>query len=187
MNIINVKVNFEKGTTNVEGNSLISGDYLSTKLVFDFDTQDGTKIFEMKNPNNEVVIAKEIVDNEIDLAGFDEEKQEYYSLFAMGGMYIFEISLYDNNGKLTSAKGEIPVKQEQVILNGEVIEPYLPIIDELIQELDNLNIDAEKVDTTTTITITGKDGSEKTVQILDGIGVENMEIINRELVITYDK
>ena len=50
-------------------------------------------------------------------------------------------------------------------------EPYIAWIDranEKLNEIDNLDISAEKVDTTTTITITKKDGTEETVEILDG-------------------
>lgn len=184
MNVIKVKIGFENGTNTIVGNSLISGDYASTKLEFEFDTEEGTKIFEMKNPKGEVVIAKEIEDNELLLAGVDEN-EEYYSLFEEGGIYTYEISLYVDGTKLTSAKGEIPVKQEQVIIDGEVVEPYLPVFDELLNEISNLNIEANKVDHTTTITITKKDGTSYDTLVLDGekgdkgdAGAIKMQIVN---------
>lgn len=174
MNIIKIKVDFKNGTNKIIGNQLISGDYASTKLEFEFDVESGTKIFEMKNPNGELVIAKEIENDELLLAGIDEN-EHYYSLFEMSGMYIYEISLYDNGGKLTSTKGEIPVRQEQVIIGDEVVEPYLPVFDELMQDIEtaieetnNLDIDVNKNETTTTITLTKKDGTTKEVEVLDG-------------------
>ena len=184
MNVIKIKIDFENGTNTIVGNSLISGDYASTKLEFEFDTEEGIKIFEMKNPKGEVVIAKEIDNNELLLAGVDEN-EEYYSLFEEGGIYTYEISLYVDGAKLTSAKGEIPVKQEQVIIDGEVVEPYLPVFDELLNEISNLNIEANKVDHTTTITITKKDGTSYDTLVLDGEkgdkgdpGAIKMQIVN---------
>ena len=55
---------------------------------------------------------------------------------------------------------ELPPKSEWEQLVEEV--------NEAIDEANNLNIEAEKVDHTTTITITHKDGEEQTVEILDG-------------------
>ena len=76
----------------------------------------------------------------------------------------------------------MPVAQEQVVIGDEIVEPYLPIFDELVQEVDtkiaemesamqgvdNLDIEAQKVEHTTTITITRKDGTSYDVQVLDG-------------------
>lgn len=47
-------------------------------------------------------------------------------------------------------------------------EQLVEEINEAITETNNLNIEAEKEDGTTTITITHKDGTEQEVQILDG-------------------
>lgn len=77
-------------------------------------------------------------------------------------------------------------------------EPITPTdkeqIEQAIQDMevkiDNLDIDAEKEEHTTTITITKKDGTTKEVEVLDGqdgISIEKMEIVNRHLVITYDR
>ena len=174
MNVINVKINFEKGTNTIMGTSLVSGDYASTKLVFDFDTDEGTKIFEMKNPQGETVIVQEITDNELLLAGVDEN-ENYYSLFNGEGMYVFEVSLYDNGTKITSTSNRIPVKQEQVLIGDEVVEPYLPVFEELLQDvsealtqMDNWDIEATKENNVETITITDSEGNEHVTYIYDG-------------------
>ena len=62
------------------------------------------------------------------------------------------------------------------ILNSEEITPtdkeqMEQAIQEMETKVDNLNIDANKVDTTTTITITKKDGTTKEVEVLDGVGI----------------
>ncbi len=174
MNIINVKVNFEKGTCETTGINLITGDYNSTKMIFNFDRDTGTKVFEMKSPSEQLVMVQEIQNNEIILYGLDED-ENIASIFNEEGYYIFEISLYENEAKLTSAKGKIKVKPEQVIVDGEVVEAYLPIFDQLLSQVNtaitqtnNLNITGSKVDTTSTIIITHKDGSTTTLSVLDG-------------------
>lgn len=60
-------------------------------------------------------------------------------------------------------------------VNGEVTPAEKTEMERVIEELDaeitkteNLNIDANKVGNTTTITLTDKEGNEKTVNILDG-------------------
>ena len=104
------------------------------------------------------------------------------SLFTMAGKYIFEISLYDGDSKLTSASSYLKVKQENVVIGDEVVETYLPIFDELMNDIqtaliqtNNLDIDVSKEGTTSTVTITKKDGTSDAVQILDGAKGEDGE------------
>lgn len=177
MNTINVTIDFTKGINKITGINLITGDYASTKMVFEFDRTDGTKVLEMKNPSGEVVYLGEIVNNEVLLARVENGLN--YSIFETEGRYIYEVSLYNGDSKLTSVKGELPVAKEQVIIDGEVVEPYLPLFDELMQELDtaitqtnNLNIDGNKSGKITTITITYKDGTTKELQLEDGKSIE---------------
>ena len=174
MNIINVKVNFEKGTCETTGINLVTGDYNSTKMIFNFDRDTGTKVFEMKSPSEQLVMVQEIQNNEVILYGLDED-ENIASIFNEEGYYVFEISLYENESKLTSAKGKIKVKPEQVIVDGEVVEAYLPIFDQLLSQVNtaitqtnNLNITSSKSGKITTITITKKDGTTETRQVLDG-------------------
>lgn len=224
MNIIKVKINFEKGNCDVSGINLITGDFNSTKIEFEFDREDGTKVFEMKAPSGSVVYADEIENNELILVGktdvttthenktyvkyldssdnvywYNEDDNELYnsswtevssfdlsnytkqtqdcSLFNEDGKYIFEVSLYDNDSKLTSASGKIRVKLEQVQIGDEVVTLYLPIFDTLMQqvntaitETNNLNITATKTGGVATVTITNKDGTQSSVNIYDGSG-----------------
>lgn len=98
MNVINVYINFEKGTCEKSGISVVEGDFNSTKLVFNFDKEyEGTKIFELRNKEEEEpCYVNEIIDNEIILVGKKEEEGEevMFSLFDKPGDYIFEVSLY---------------------------------------------------------------------------------------------
>lgn len=180
MNIINININFKKGENKLMGIPVITGDYGSTKLHFYFDRSDGTKVFELKNPLGEIRYLGEIIDNEIVLTGVDDGVN--YSIFNVAGLYTYEVSLYSGDSKLTSVSGHLPVKQEQVIIDDRIVEPYVPIFDDLMQDVEtrlesvdtaletiqNLDITAEKVGSTATITITHQDGTETEVEIYDG-------------------
>ena len=155
MNEIKVIVNFKNKQCRTYAHELTSGDYNSTKLKFEFDVNEGRKVFEMKSPNGELVLVTDIKNNEVILAGKDEEGNNT-SLFKQEGRYVFEISLYNKDGKLSSASAYLNVKAEAVVVDGEVVTQYLPIFDKLINEVENLNIEMENG----VVTITRKDGSQ---------------------------
>lgn len=174
MNEIKIKVKFKKGLCYSQGIKLVQNDYNSTKLVFEFDDNEGTKIFELRDSDDNVILADEIVNNELILARFDEHDNAY-PIFTKEGEYVYEVSLYKDNSKLTSAYDKFKVNAEQVIIDGEIVETYTPMFDNLLsdlagalQETDNIDIDVEKIGNTSTVTITKKDGQQETVQILDG-------------------
>ena len=174
MNTIKVKVNFKKGTCDVTGIKLVTGDYNSTIIKLTMSDVSGTNIFNMKSPSDDLVLSTEIVNGEVPLYRETEEGIKE-SILAEKGNYTFEIAKYDGDSKLTSAYGKIPVRKAQVNIDGELVEPYLPIFDDLMSQLsalinraNNLNINVEKEGNVTTLTITDKTGKEKVVQILDG-------------------
>lgn len=213
MNVIKIKIDFEKGLCQKEGISVVTGDYNSTKIEFEFNESaaDGRKIFELKNSDDELVYVDEIVNNEVILVGKREEEGEekLFSLFNKEGDYTFEVSLYGENSKLTSVYDYITARKEQVIVDDETVEQYMPLFDNLMQELsnkvaeadskideidqaieevnqavedaeeavestNNLNIDVNKVDKTTQVDLTKKDGTTKTVYINDGTSLQFM-------------
>lgn len=189
MNIIKVNVNFKNRTIYKQGVNLTTGDYNSTKLVFEFDRQDGRKVFEMKDPDGDLVLLTDIVNDEVELVGKDENGNNA-SLFKQEGKYIFEISLYDGDSKLTSAFDYIKVRQEQIQIDGEVITPYLPIFDELVNEVENIK-NAIKTDGNGTKYLSD-DGTYKFVQggtgegtikdvRVDGVSVVTDGVANIEL------
>ena len=174
MNEIKIKVKFKKGLCYSQGIKLVQNDYNSTKLVFEFDDNEGTKIFELRDSDDNVILADEIVNNELILARFDEHDNAY-PIFTKEGEYVYEISLYKDNSKLTSASDKFKVNAEQVIIDGEIVETYTPMFDNLLsdlssalQETDNLDIDVSKSGNVATVTITKKDGTEESVEISDG-------------------
>ena len=86
-------------------------------------------------------------------------------LFISSGSYIPD-SQTENSEPITPSEME---QYQQALQDGlSEVNSKLDDIDEALTEVDNLNIDAEKVGDTTTVTITKKDGTQKEVEILDG-------------------
>ena len=220
MNIILIKLSFEKRRIIKEGVKLVEGDYNSTKIVFEFDKEyEGRKVFELAKPDtNEAIFVSEIINNEVLLVTkvavkdergyikytdeneaiywYDEENNKVYdeqgqeqeidietltkvlvdgSIFNESGRFPFEVTLYNGDSKLTSVSSGLSVAEEMVRIGDEEVSTYLPIFDQLIAELNqatseanNLDIDAYKVGTVATITVTKKDGTVEEVEIHDG-------------------
>ena len=233
MNEVKVNVRFKTGIIYKTSTKLVTNDYNSTKLIFDFDIPDGIKIFELKDPNDKTIFVDEIKNNEIVLVAkanittqkdgveyieytddkntvywYNKESEKLYdseflevnnikltdltkvsknaSLFKMAGDYIFEVSLYNGDSKLTSSHDKLKVIPEQVIVDGEITETYTPVFENLISDMsealnkiDNLDLDVNKEGTTSTVTITKKDGSTKSVEIKDATinGMNSIELV----------
>ena len=136
---IPVKVSFAKHTLVKKDFGVVEGDYNTTKFIFEFDEDvSGYRIvFKMSNPNGELILMKDLVDNEIVLAGFDDDGN-VYSLFNTPGLHPFELVLYGENSKLTSATGWLAVANRQVETGeGEMPDGYLPALDELLSGVGN--------------------------------------------------
>ena len=84
-----------------------------------------------------------------------------------------EIPVFKSNvfemycNKSINAQTEAPDDYEYWL---DVIQTKLAEIDEALAEVDNLDIDVSKSGSVSTVTITKKDGTEKSVDILDGSG-----------------
>lgn len=131
---IPVSVSFQKHTLTKKDSGVVQGDYNTTKFVFTFeeDVSDQRIVFKMSNPSGELLLVKDLENNEIVLAGFDD-KGNVYSLFTTPGPYPFELVLYGENSKLTSATGWLAVNQRQVNMgDGSTAEGYTPAIDEVL-------------------------------------------------------
>lgn len=116
-----------------------------------------------------------------------------------------EIPVFKSNvfemycNKSINANEEAPDDYEYWL---NIIEEKLAEMDEALEQVDRIDIDASKTGNIATVSITKKDGTEKSVEIYDGskgdkgedgvdgedgIGIEQIEIIDRNLVITYDR
>ena len=163
-----------------------------TKCEFEFSeeiTNDYVKeaYFTYKNntykqiiTNDQCDIPSEVLEEkgqiEIGVVAFLVENEEEIKRYNPSPVYIttWEGSLKDaeNTEPITPTDKE---QMEQAIQDMEV-------------KIDNLDIDAEKINKTTTVTITKKDGTQEEVEILDGedgTSLESIEIKNRDLYVTY--
>lgn len=202
MNELKATINFTKQTFVINGVDLISGDYNSTKITFNFeDSKEGTKILEIRPKDSEdknPTFMGEIINNEVILVSKDSEEHSI-SPFTNGGVYLLEVSVYGDDSKLSTITKSINVLPEQIILSDDIVTPYLPIFDELIQEINtaitetnNLNITITKDNGITTVTLTKKDGTTSIVTIkdgidgVDGVGIESITKVSTSgLVDTY--
>lgn len=134
---IEVNVSFLNNTLIKKDTGVVAGDYNSTKLVFNIEEtlSEGEHLrFKLRNPNEEVVLLKELTEPEVILAGYDEEGN-VYSLFEESGIYAFELVLYTDNSKLTSAPGWLTVNKRNVEVGQEGGGAYLPLLDEILLKL----------------------------------------------------
>lgn len=167
MNEYYFNVYFQNGKIDTDLEYLVQNDYNSTKLKFTFD-KEGRVLFKLLYPDGETKYVNEIVDNEIILGK---------GILSHHGDYEIEISLYTEDGKLTDYAIKTIHVRNEIVSTDEIVEAddRVPILDKLIndvneslEETNNINIDAEKIDNTATITITKKDGTNKTVEVYDG-------------------
>jgi hypothetical protein len=130
---IRIKVSFLKHTLVTPTASIVEGDYNTTKLIFEFeeDVSDKRIVFKMSNPAGEVIFLKDLEDNEVTLAGTDENGY-ICSLFPTYGLYSFELVYYGDNKKLTSAPGWLTVSQSKVVITDSVVGNYIPWFDQLV-------------------------------------------------------
>ena len=116
---IPVKVSFERHTLVKKDPGVVQGDYNTTKFVFEFE-EDVSKyriVFKMSDSKGNLVLLKELKDNEIVLAGWKDDGS-VFSLFAEVGLYPFELIAYGENSKITSAPGFLTVNKRHIPLDG---------------------------------------------------------------------
>ena len=159
--------------------STIGNDFenLQEKLIFKFTDNfvDGTGRLEYsfgsaknyilltKENNTYTIPIKNVLNKEgkieMQLVITENEIDEEIPVFKSNVFY-----LYCN--KSINAVNEAPDGYELWI---EQANAKLNLMDQALTEVDNLNIDVNKIDTTTTVEITKKDGTIKEVEILDGV------------------
>lgn len=158
---------------NVIGNDM---ENLQEKLIFKFTDEfvNGQARLEYKigSTKNYIVLSKENDTYTMPLKNvLTKEGKIEMQLVITETSETEEIPVFKSNvfylycNKSINAVNEAPDGYELWI---ETANAKLNLMDEALTEVDNLNIDANKVDTTTTIEITKKDGTTKEVEILDG-------------------
>ena len=140
MNVINVSVNFAKGICTVYDYIPVDNDYNASKMMFTFDKEyNGRKVLEIRpanSSNKSATFSSEIINNEITLGKLVDD--EYHSIFTQPGEHIIEVHLYNDGSKLTAiSQKHLLVKEEQILIGDEQATVYLPIFDQMIQQLDS--------------------------------------------------
>lgn len=199
---ITVYVNSKTSMVDLHSSRLgISGENLQGNLVVKFDDEfvNGTAILEIQRNNEKYYLVMQ------------KENESYYlpilsSLLSETTTIIMQIRITegtDDESIPVWKSNKFYLKVEEAI-NAEIPIPeeydeWIDIANAKLNEIDNIDIDVNKVENTATVSITKKDGTNKSVQIIDGlkgqdgvdgedgIGIEQIEIIDRNLVITYDR
>lgn len=134
MNTYNFDVNFTTGRIYGPDLLLVVNDHNSTTFKFTFD-QEGRYVFKLLYPDNTIYV-QDIVDGELVLTK---------GILNQEGNYQFEISLYGDDNRLTTARiKEFPVRLELVETDEPVqADDRLPILDNLIEETNKV-VEASK-------------------------------------------
>lgn len=129
MNIYNFDVNFTTGRIYAPDFILVVNDHNSTLFKFTFD-QIGRYVFKLLYPDGTVYV-QDIADNQLKLTK---------GVLNQEGNYKFEISLYGDDNRLTTARiKEFPVRLELVSTDEPVqADDRLPILDNLIEETNKV-------------------------------------------------
>ena len=125
--------------------------------------------------NNECNIPYEVLTQqgqvEIGVVAYLVEDEEEIKRYNPSPVYIatWKGSLKDNADNSEPITPSEMEQYEQALQDGlETVNNKIELINDALIEVENQDIDAEKVNTTTTVTITKKDGTQQTVTILDG-------------------
>lgn len=129
MNTYNFDVNFTTGRIYGPDLLLVVNDHNSTTFKFTFD-QEGRYVFKLLYPDNTIYV-QDIIDGELVLTK---------GVLNQEGNYKFEISLYGDDNRLTTARiKEFPVRLELVETDEPVqADDRLPILDNLIEETNKV-------------------------------------------------
>lgn len=129
MNTYNFDVNFTTGRIYGPDLLLVVNDHNSTTFKFTFD-QEGRYVFKLLYPDNTIYV-QDIINGELVLTK---------GVLNQEGNYKFEISLYGEDNRLTTARiKEFPVRLELAETDEPVqADDRLPILDNLIEETNKV-------------------------------------------------
>ena len=126
--------------------------------------------------NNECIIPYEVLAEEgqvlLGVYGYEGEEELELRYSPMAKSFVVKKGSYHEGDD-----PELPPESEW--------EHVLELINTAITETNNLNLVADKDGNITKITITKKDGTSYDVDVLDGVSLEDIEINDRNLLVTY--
>ena len=155
---IRVKVSLAKHTLTKKDSGVVEGDYNTTKLIFDFeeDVSNLRVVFKMSNPDGEIVLMKDLTDDEVVLVGYDEEG-DACSLFNSPGLYPFELVAYGEDSQLTSAPGWMNVIKRQIPVDDAMATPYISVFDDLMSQMETALGDVNEANAILATVVEGED------------------------------
>ena len=168
----NINILIHKSTRQVDlPKSVIGndGENLQEKLVFSFDTfVNGTARLEIVKPNKEksyLMLEKVEETYQIPVKSIITKTGRIsMQLVITEGTDDEEIPIFKSNQFYMVVNSSIDAEIEE----PEEYPEWIDVANTKLNEIDNLNITASKVDTTTTITITDREGNETSVEVEDG-------------------
>ena len=169
-----IKLNSKNGRVEILTTRLgINGENLQGNIVMEFIDEfiDGTAVLELKRNEEKYYLVMNKENNK-------------YTLPILSSL-LTETCVINFQLRITVGTGEnVPVWKSNIfyLKVGEAInstttipeeyESWIDIANEKLNEIDNLDLDVTKEGTTSTVTITKKDGTQKSVEIYDGSGRE---------------
>ena len=143
---------------NLQGNLIFSftDEFVDGQARLEYETNE-TKAYQVLTKENETYIMP--IKNVI-----TKEGQVYMQLVVTEGINEDEIPIFKSNVFYVVVNESINAEIEQ----PDEYPTWIEIANTKLNEMDNLDIDVSKVDKTTTLTITKKDGTTDSVEILDG-------------------
>lgn len=129
---------------------MVQNDFNLIQFDFDFDIEDGTKVFRLFlddiETGRKIVWEKEIIDNKLTF-GDKDENGNFIPVITESGKYQFEVSLYKDNGRFTVTKtGKIKVRNELRTQDDIQENPKFSILDDMIAKATNALEEAKKVE-----------------------------------------
>lgn len=186
MNDLIVKIN--KSTRKVILEQIYIGndhENLQEKLVFQFDDEfvngQGRLEYEIDGDKNYIILQKEEetytipVQNVITIYQEETAGKIKFQLVVTEGTEQENIPVFKSNIfflKCRPSINAVTEAPEGYDLWIEQANAKLNAMDEALTEVDNLDIDANKVGKVTSIIITKKDGTQKTINVDDGVSLE---------------
>lgn len=159
-----IKVFFEKNSIETNLDKLVQNDYNSTKIKFEFDIEYDRAVFELKYPD-ESTLQMQIKDNELILPrGILYQAEDYE----------YEISVYNENNKLTHYETGTFEVREELVKDGEDIvnDDRYPILSDLLNDVNKVieNVESFKEEIKADPNLKGEPGEQGPQGIQGEIG-----------------
>lgn len=120
---------------------LVANDFNNCIFKFNFEEELSNMkvLFKLKKQNSDFYWIKEVIDNQVEIVDFDEGNNPLI-VIKEPGIYEFELSLYDENSKLTNYAILKDIRVREELVKQSDVDNYvsssekMPVLDQLIKE-----------------------------------------------------